>query len=267
MQVFDLTQLRTRRTRVVFTPVTTYTEFGSCHNIVINEESGFAYGVGSKTCRGGLHAVDIREPANPKFAGCFANDGYTHDAQCVIYRGPDAEFHGREICFGYNEDTLTVVDVTNKTSPLMISRTPYKGSAYTHQGWLTEDQAYILHNDEKDELNGLNQGFTQTYIWNVQSLRKPIHQGNYFSPVKSVDHNLYIKGNLGYLSNYGSGLRIVDLSGIAENKIKEVAYFDVFPARDAVRFEGAWSVYPYFKSGNLIINSIERGLFVVKHNA
>ena len=39
---------------------------------------------------GGLHAIDVSDPLNPQFAGCYDEDGYTHDAQCVIYRGPDA---------------------------------------------------------------------------------------------------------------------------------------------------------------------------------
>ena len=66
---------------------------------MINEDTGFAYAVGNsmggETCGGALHMIDIREPLNPKFAGCFADPalglqrtGYTHDAQCVIYHGP-----------------------------------------------------------------------------------------------------------------------------------------------------------------------------------
>jgi hypothetical protein len=60
--------------------------------------------------------VDIREPLSPKFAGCYSDDGYCHDAQCVNYKGPDARYKGHEICFAYNEDSLTLVDVTDKVS-------------------------------------------------------------------------------------------------------------------------------------------------------
>ena len=35
---------------------------------------------------GGLHMVDVSEPLKPKFVGCFDGDGYTHDAQCILYR-------------------------------------------------------------------------------------------------------------------------------------------------------------------------------------
>jgi hypothetical protein len=41
------------------------------------------------------------EPLNPQFVGCYGEDGYTHDAECVTYTGPDTEFQGQEICFAY----------------------------------------------------------------------------------------------------------------------------------------------------------------------
>ncbi|KAJ3177669.1 hypothetical protein HDU85_005780 [Gaertneriomyces sp. JEL0708] len=265
LQVFDLTQLRNVSTPQVFQPTTMYKEFGSCHNIAINEDTGFAYCVGSRTCKSGLHIVDIREPASPKFAGCADDDGYVHDAQIVIYNGPDTRFQGKEIAFAYNEDTLTIWDVTDKSKIVRLSRTPYVGSAYTHQGWLTEDHAYLLLDDELDELEKVNDGHTQTYIWDARDLTAPKYIDSYRSPVLSIDHNLYIKGNLSYQSNYGSGLRVNDVKDIANGKLTEVAYFDVAPERDIVEFEGTWSNYPYFKSGNILVNSIERGLFVVKH--
>lgn len=31
-----------------------------------------------------------------------------HDAQCLIYHGPDKQFEGHEICYGYNEDSLSM---------------------------------------------------------------------------------------------------------------------------------------------------------------
>lgn len=89
---------------------------------MINEETGYLYAVGSRTCAGGLHIVDIRDPSDPQFAGCFADDGYTHDAECVVYSGPDSDYTGHELCFCYNEDTLTIVDVTHKDDMKMITR-------------------------------------------------------------------------------------------------------------------------------------------------
>lgn len=59
-------------------------------------------------CQGGLFMVDVSDPSNPTSPGCAGEDGYVHDAQCVIYNGPDSQYNGREICFGYNEDDLTM---------------------------------------------------------------------------------------------------------------------------------------------------------------
>ncbi len=122
MQVFNLTELRNVSTPRTFAATAHYAEFGAAHNIVINEDTGFAYGVGTRNstdgCGGGLHMVDLSRPATPEFAGCYSGDGYTHDAQCVVYNGPDTDHQGKEICFNYNEDTLTIVDVSNKASKL-----------------------------------------------------------------------------------------------------------------------------------------------------
>ena len=66
MQVFDLTRLRdVTNAPVNFTEDAHYDGFGSAHNIVINESSGYAYGVGSSTYNGGPHFVDISNPLNP----------------------------------------------------------------------------------------------------------------------------------------------------------------------------------------------------------
>ena len=182
MQVVDLTQLRD----IVAPPVTIvetafYLGFSTSHNIVINEDSGFAYGVGlnSGNCARGLHFVDIANPANPQSAGCFSGDGYTLDAQCVTYNGPDTQHTGKEICFAYNEDTLTIVDVSNKSAPVQISRTGYANRGYSHQGWITDDQSYLLLDDELDERNVPSVTNTRTLIWNVIDLDNPVYQGDY----------------------------------------------------------------------------------------
>jgi len=276
MQVYDLRQLRGMSPAVgnqvpKLEPTMHYDQFGSAHNIVINEESGFAYVVGTKTCDGGLHIIDINDPANPTCAGCYWQDGYTHDAQCVNYAGPDANYVGHEICFCYNEDTLTIVDVTDKSNMLELSRTPYNGSQYTHQGWLTENSKYLLLNDELDEVSGTTGGpdngeNTRTLIWNIESLTKPIWVNTFFSTHTVIDHNLYVNGTFVFETNYCGGLRILrfDEHLFRAPTLTEVAYFDVAPNCDDVLFFGSWSNYPYFGSGNVVVSSIERGLFVLR---
>jgi len=272
LQVFDLTRLRGRTTVAYFTPDAVNTDFGSAHNIVSNVESNYVYVVGatqagfSRTCSGGLMAINVANPLNPTTTGCYGGDGYVHDAQCVNYKGPDANYANREICFCFNEDTLTIVDATVKSSMTLIGKTGYVNAAYTHQGWLTEDHRVVLLDDEQDEYNlASNSQFTKTYFWDVSNLRAPALRSVFQSSERSIDHNQYIIGDLTYQANYEAGLRILRINRIT-NQLSQVAYFDVYPARTAAQFNGAWSVYPYFPSRNVAISSINHGLFMVTPN-
>jgi choice-of-anchor B domain-containing protein len=277
MQVFDLTRLRTIKPqsngqpqKVAYDAI--YRNINSAHNIVINEESGYAYPVGSSgggtTCGGGLHMVDIREPKNPKFAGCFADastgrsgTGYSHDAQCVTYKGPDKRYRGREICVGSNENSISIADVTDKSSPKALSRATYPRVAYAHQGWFTEDQKYFFLDDEGDEGQGVPK--TRTMIWDLTDLENPKLAKEHMGVESTSDHNLYIKGDVMYQANYRSGLRILSIKDPLNPK--EVAFFDTAPyTTNTPGFNGAWSVYPFFKSGTIIVSSIEQGLFIVR---
>jgi choice-of-anchor B domain-containing protein len=260
MQIFDLTQLRNvPDPPVIFSETAHYGQFANSHTLAINTATGFAYANGSNTCSGGPHMININNPLNPTFAGCDDTDGYSHDAQCVIYEGPDVQHQGREICFNSNENTLTIDDVTNKSNPTTISRTTYEGSAYTHQTWIREDHKYLAMDDELDEISFGHNFWTR--IWDVRNLDQPTVRSIYKSPnVPAIDHNLYIKDNLIYESNYRSGLRVLGMG-------RELGYFDVYPADDAAAFNGTWSNYPFFASGNIIINGIEQGLYVVRPRA
>ncbi|KAF8470816.1 hypothetical protein BDZ91DRAFT_654077 [Kalaharituber pfeilii] len=276
LQVFDMRKLLTLtspRTFSTTSDVTArFTGFGNSHNIVANEATKTIYAVGSNQCRGGLYMLDVSNPARPTSLGCASSDGYVHDAQCVIYTGPHKVYQGKEICFGYNEDTLTIYDVSSKSSVEIISRTGYSGASYTHQGWLANSaMTHLLLDDELDEQDHAL-AKTTTYIWDITNLASPKLTGTYKSTAKAIDHNLYVVDTKAYMSNYGSGLRIVDISTLSStpsgSSFREVGYFDVYPEDDSNprnEFYGAWSVYPYFKSGYIIVNSIERGVFSLKY--
>ncbi|MDE2732731.1 MAG: choice-of-anchor B family protein [Bacteroidota bacterium] len=273
VQVLDLRQIRElSEIPVTFKETVLYSGIHSAHNIVINEDTGFGFVVGSsgggQTCGGGLHMIDLRDVPNVTFAGCFADPttgrrktGYSHDAQCVIYHGPDAAYQGREICLGSNETALSIADVTDKENPVPLAMADYPKVAYTHQGWLTEDHRYFYMNDEGDEPQGLVEG-TRTLVWDVSDLDDPVLVNEYIAETTTTDHNLYVRGNLMYQSNYGSGLRILDITNPVEPV--EIGFFDTAPA-DAGG--ASWSNYPFFESGNIIVTSGSQGLFVIKRRA
>ncbi len=274
VQIFDLTQLRdTAGPPVTFAETARYDGIASSHNIVINPETGMAYAVGSSmggtTCGGGLHMIDVRTPAEPVFLGCFSDattgrqrTGYSHDAQCVIYRGPDEDYQGREICFGANETALSIADVTDRENPIAIARGEYPNVGYTHQGWLTEDHRHFFMGDEADESQG-RVDRTRTLIWDVADLDDPLLLKEHFAETGTIDHNQYIRGNRLYQANLMSGLRVLDISDV-ENPV-EIGFFDTVPDDAGLpAFGGAWSNYPFFESGVVVVSSWGEGLFVLR---
>ena len=275
MQVFDLTQLRQGGSApVTYAATAHYDNIASVHNIVINEETGFAYAVGSNSggehCGGGLHMIDIGDPVNPRFAGCFADSstgfnqtGYTHDAMCVVYRGPDSDHRGRELCFGANETALSIADVTEKDAPVAVSVARYPDSGYTHQVWLDAAHEYLYMNDEFDEFDSFSQ--TRTLVWDVKDLDDPIIASEFLGSTAASDHNLYVDGDLLYQSNYRAGLRILNIED-RENP-REVAYFDVEPiGGDEPGFDGSWSNFPFFDSGVIAVTSMNGGVFFLRYS-
>ena len=116
--------------------------------------------------------------------------------------------------------------------------------------------------DELDERNrGVN---TRTIIFDFTDLDNPLYHFDYLGQSAAIDHNGYVKGNLFFQANYTAGVRIIDISTIANKNISEIGFFDTYPENNATSFNGAWNVYPYLPSGNIIVSDINRGLFVIR---
>jgi choice-of-anchor B domain-containing protein len=269
LQVFDLTRLRNvANPPEIFTEDAHYAGFGKCHTLVIHEETGMLYACGTNTFSGGLHILNINNPLTPVLAGSYDLDGYTHEAQVMTYNGPDADYQGDVIVFCYNGNnpaSLTIVNATDPSDVATVSITGYPGSAYCHQGWLTEDGKYLLMDDELDEYYNIYAN-TRTLIWNVEDLDAPQYLGDFNGPTAAIDHNQYIIDNLSYQSNYTAGLRVIDVTGIENLALQEVAYFDHYPTNDDNVFDGQWMNYPYFESGVIPVTDIDNGMFLLQLN-
>jgi len=273
VQIFDLSQLRGVTEFTEFSMTYHYDLVGSVHNIAINEETGFAYAVGIGSASSdeymcGAHIIDINDPANPTYAGCLGdkttgryNDGYIHDGQFVIYKGPDSDYYDQEIAFTCNETALGIADVTDKDNIKIISKFENNDFGYIHQGWLSKDHKYFFVNDELNEYYG-NDDTQTTLIFDLSDLDDPKIINVYDSGLNTIDHNNYVKGDLLFQSNYSTGLRVLSIKD-PSNPL-EVASFDTYPSGDRAAFVGSWGNYPYFSSGTIVISSMEEGLYIIK---
>lgn len=275
VQIFDLTQLRNITSFTTFQKTAYYDKVGDVHNIAINEETGFAYAVGigsasNSDYKCGAHIIDINDPLNPKFSGCLGDEttgrygnGYVHDGQFIVYKGPDPDYYGKEIALTSNETALGIADVSDKTNLKIISKYESNDFRYIHQGWISDDHKYFYTNDELNELRGVD-AYQTTLIFDITDLDNPVLANTYRSDLRTIDHNNYIIDSLMFQSNYSTGLRVLNIADPI--RPKEVAFFDTYPAGDKIDFIGSWSNYPYFKSKTIVVSSIEEGLFVLKIN-
>ncbi len=269
IQVFDLSQLDDALDDpasvlpITFSE-TSHVDFGIngwAHNVVTNFDpaSNYLYAVGQRAyCSGGVTVFDLTDPEMPVQGQCYNADGYSHDMICINYRGPDVEYIGQEICIGFNEDQYSIIDMTDKDNIIRIAAPTYPGVEYTHQGWITDDHKYLMLDDELDEIRTGNN--LRTYVLDISDLDNPVPvTGDYYEHnLTTVDHNMFVKGPFAYQANYEAGLRVLDFgdldSGISS--ISEVGFFDILPSRQSRSTEGAWGVFPYLPSGNILVSGI-----------
>ena len=226
LQVFDLTRLRATRARRrrCSTPTRPTTSSATRTTSRSTRRPTTPTLVGTNTCgnngeNGGLHMVDISDPSTPTFAGCALVDTFAGDASptttsttssASIYRGPDADYQGREICFGSNENVVAIYDVTDKANPTRdLDDGLSDGAAYTHQGSLTAGPA-LLPVRRRARRAGATASRPPPTSWTsaTSTPRRPRRRSR--TRRASIDHNLYIHGKRVYESNYAAGLRILE---------------------------------------------------------
>ena len=93
-------------------------------------------------------------------------------------------------------------------------------------------------------------------------LDDPVLVDEHLGPTGATDHNMYVKGDLVYHSNYHFGIRILDVTDPAS--AIEMGFFDTHPPDDGPGFSGSWSNYPFFDSGIIAVASADEGLFILR---
>lgn len=258
IQVVDMDQIDNG----VVTLVKTITSPGRTHNLALNPVSGYLYTCGSNEGTGTTMCFSLLDPANPVRVGANSlTTNYQHDANVVTYTtGPLA---GKEIWFGCSESRgVDIYDVTNKNAPTLIKRVVYPSMGYCHQAWLSADRKYLYVDDELDENNSGGTMNTRSLIFNVEDPANAFYVGTFTSGLPSIDHNQYVVDGFTFQANYQSGLRIFDLTPNPESPFQVGAY-DTYPTSDGAAFNGAWSNYPFFPSGTMIVSDINGGLFIL----
>lgn len=264
ISTFNLTHIDDDIVSIVSTTHQSGDKDGSSHDIAVDEESGYLYYLGLDDSEVSFDVYDIKGGA-PVFVSRYLGNTYTHDAQVVTYRtGPYA---GRQVMFACSgarpTPHLWIVDVTDKQGMFELAAVSYPGATFSHQVWLDDELRYAYLNDEMF-LSDTSVKGTSTIIFNVSDLVAPTFVRSHTSTEYAHAHNNFVSGDYLYQANYDSGLRVFDISDRINPN--EVGYFDTsFPTSGPYLqsvYDGAWGVYPYLPSGNILLSDISKGLFV-----
>ncbi len=276
LQIIDLTNLPNS-----VALANTLTEFGTSHTLYISNvdyatnaalagATPFLYIAGANVAGGAFRIYSLADPVHPTLVTPSpAGNGYMHDStsmlitdnrttQCAAAHNPC------EVLVDFNETTVDLWDVTDKAAPARLSTTGYGTATYTHSGWPSADNRYIIVHDELDELRrGIN---TSIYTLDIADLRAPSIVTSYTGGTTTTDHNGYTIGNRYYVSHYKRGLVIFDSTN--PRALAEMGSFDTYlsPAANTAGTDGAWGVYPFLPSGTLLVSDIENGMFLLKRN-
>lgn len=225
--------------------------------------------IGANKYGGAFHSYSLIDPSTlTPLENGFVGSGYTHDGASLLIedeRCPN-NLTGCTIFIDFNEKEMKLWDITNPDATEYLSTTTYTdvpaSSQYVHSGWGTEDKKFVLLHDEFDEKNaGLN---STVRIFSIDDLSNPVQVGQWTGPTRAIDHNGFVRGNRYYMSNYERGLTVLDISDPANPE--QVGFFDTYPVSDNAGFNGAWGVYPYLPSGNILVSDINSGLYIIKDN-
>ncbi|WP_044841056.1 choice-of-anchor B family protein [Thalassomonas viridans] len=229
--------------------------------------------IGANKFSGAFHSYSLENPASiSPLNNSAAGSGYTHDGSSVVISDDRAANNCQSngsctVFIDFNEKEMKLWNISDPDNISQLGTAEYddidKAFQYVHSGWASEDQQTIFLHDEFDEKNGgLN---TTLRMFSIADLNNPVHIGTWTGSTAAADHNGYVRGNRYYMSTYERGLTVLDISQ-PTNPV-EVAYFDTFPPSDNATYNGAWGVYPFLPSGNILISDIASGLYILKDNS
>jgi choice-of-anchor B domain-containing protein len=221
--------------------------FTKSHNIYIDTSTAKLYACASNTA---MDVYDLHTPTAPELIYSDNGVGHVHDA---FVRNDSAYLNcGND---GFRIFDFSTVNEMGDQPTLLGTLTSYPDAGYNHSGWLSDDgTVYVM----QDENHGYDVKLLDVSDFNNISVLSTFSSG--VDP-QSMAHNGIIKGDTLYIPYYHDGLRIFDISD-PTNPIQTWEYDTYVPASHA-SYKGAWGVYPYLPSGNIIVSDMQTGLYII----
>jgi choice-of-anchor B domain-containing protein len=236
--------------------------------------------IGTNKLGGAFHSYSLADPNTITLtSNGSAGDGYTHDGTSIVIKDDRkttdcAQVEGNCTVFidfqgrvnASQVDVIKLWNISEADNAKLLSEVSYsdisQANQYVHSGWATEDNNFLFAHDEFDEGNlGIN---TTIRIFSIEDLKNPQRVGTWTGKTKAIDHNGFVRGNRYYMSTYRNGLTVLDITD--PTTPLDIGNFDTYTTSNGAGYDGAWGVYPFLPSSNIIVSDINGGLFILKDN-
>lgn len=226
---------------------------GDVHSLHIDNGYLYLYGGSNTISKSGALILNLSDPWNPTVAGAYTTH-YVHDGMVKNNKLYAGEIYG---------GNFAIIDVSNKSNPVILNTqvTPY---AFTHNTWLSTNNNFLFTTDEKSD------AYVAAYdVSDPQNITE-VDRYRHNNSNGSIPHNTYILNdslatgfNTDFLltSYYTDGVTIVDAA--RPDNLVEVGHYDTSPL-SGNNFKGAWGVYSYLPSGNILVSDMNLGMFTLK---
>ena len=246
LQIVDITNLPNS----VNTVYDSNSLLNKVHNIFIDTATTKLYACATGEA---MEVFSLTDPQNPSLIYTYNNVGHVHDA----YVKNDTAF------LNCGNDGLRIMDFTmvNTLGDIaneLASFTSYPDAGYNHSGWLSDDGSIYAMQDEN---HGYDIKILDVSDYTNISVLSTFNSG---VDINSMAHNGIIKDNLLYVAYYHDGLRVFDISD--PYNPNQVNSFDTYAPNNHTSYKGAWGVYPYLNSGNILVSDMQSGLYVIELN-
>jgi choice-of-anchor B domain-containing protein len=250
LTIFDLTNAPD-------TIVVTYSSnefFTNAHTIALDTASGRIYLNGTSVAE--MVVLDVSQnPDQPtllsakSLAGGYIHDSYVRGDTVYASSGYSGYF---------------VYDYTDPLNPDTLAAISTGG--YNHNSWLNVDGTYAYYTEEIPAGRAVQIVDLQNLANNELSIAGSFLD-NFMPPGSGqpIPHNVFIKDNLLFNSQYEDGVVVYDISDPANPVL--VGHYDTHPQNSVYNgYYGCWGNYPWLPSGTIIAGDMQNGLQLLKLN-
>lgn len=255
----------------------------------------------SGEARGGVHIVDVRNPATPVLLSQIlpAQRGFLNVHELFVTAdGVLFEADSRT-------NVIKIFDVRDPRNPAYLWDVQTTDTRFIHaviavngrlftSGWSGKTDIYDVRNvltQQPQLLGSVESGMNSHASWPsndgklLASARETANGdvrlfdiSNPANPIELVRitaeslgfdaftaHNPYIVGNLLIVSWYQGGAAVIDITDPRQPRL--TGRFDTYPAAAANGYDGCWGVYPFLGLDRMLLSDMDGGLFIVDATA